>query len=79
MAANNAQANAINTSETFASAAANAALAAAEAFSSNGSNISSGTVPAARLPLIGNLTGVVIQADPGGTPSGSPGQMFFYY
>lgn len=45
----------------------------------NGSNISSGTVAAARLPFIGNLGGITVLADPGGTPSGSPGQMFFYY
>lgn len=45
----------------------------------NGGNISAGTVAAARLPFIGNLAGITVQADPGGTPSGSPGQMFFYY
>lgn len=28
---------------------------------------------------VGSMTGVVIQADPGGTPSGSPGEFFLYY
>jgi hypothetical protein len=45
----------------------------------NGSAVASGTVAAARLPKIGSLTGITIQADPGGTPSGAAGDMFFYY
>lgn len=40
-----------------AAGAAAAAQAAAEAFSANGSNISSGTVPAANLPAISTLSG----------------------
>lgn len=31
------------------------------------------------LPNIGSLSGITIASDPGGTPSGSAGQMFFYY
>lgn len=31
------------------------------------------------LPNIGNMPGVVLQADPGGVPTGAPGQMFLYY
>jgi len=38
-----------------------------------------GTVPNSHLPNIGNMPGVTIAADPGTTPSGSPGQMFLYY
>lgn len=43
------------------------------------SKITSGTFPAAQLPLIGTLEGVTIQADPGTTPSGTYGDIFFYY
>lgn len=28
---------------------------------------------------VGSMTGVVVEADPGGTPSGSPGELFLYY
>lgn len=85
---------AIQTSEAFATAAdavvttnanafatgqANSAQAAAIATAANASNLSSGTVPNAQLPNIGNMPGVTIAADPGTTPSGSPGQIFFYY
>jgi hypothetical protein len=63
----------------FASNAAGSALTAAETFAENASNIATGIVNANFIPLIGNLRGVVIQADPGGTPSGAPGTMFFYY
>lgn len=77
--ATNADATVLSNADAFATAAANAALAAAEAFAANGSNISGGTVAAARLPLIGNLAGVVIQADPGSTPGGSPGDWFMYF
>lgn len=45
----------------------------------NASNLASGTVPNARLPNIGSMPGVTIASDPGGTPSGSAGQIFFYY
>ncbi len=48
-------------------------------FSLAGSQITSGTVAAARLPNVGTMPGVTIQADPGGTPSGSVGQLFLYY
>lgn len=79
-AATNAQNAAIASSEAFATTVANNALAAAEAFAENGSNINAGTVAAAHLPLIGNLSGVVIMADPGGTPTGfPPGTMVFYF
>lgn len=74
-AANNAQANA----ETYALGVANTAQANAQNFASNGTNITSGTVAATRLPLIGNLGGVTIAVDPGTTPTGTAGQMFFYY
>lgn len=45
----------------------------------NAANISSGTIPTARIPNLLTLTGVTIQSDPGGTPSGTYGQIFFYY
>lgn len=62
-----------------AAAAQAAAVAIAEAFSANAGNLSAGSVPNARLPNIGSMPGVTIAADPGTTPTGSPGQMFFYY
>lgn len=55
------------------------AAAFAQASHSHSSAQVSGSFPASQLPLIGNLQGVVIQADPGGTPSGSPGTWFLYY
>jgi hypothetical protein len=64
---------------SFASSAASTAQSNAEAFSANASNLSSGTVPNARLQNIGLLPGVVIEADPGGTPTGAPGTMFFLF
>jgi hypothetical protein len=69
----------LSSAESFASAAAATAQSNAETFAANGSNINTGTVPAANLPLAGNLSGITIQADPGGTPSGSPGDIFYYY
>jgi hypothetical protein len=63
----------------FASNAAGSAQNAAETFAQNGSNIDTGQVNKNFLPLIGNMGGVFIQADPGGTPSGTAGQMYFYY
>jgi hypothetical protein len=69
----------LSSAESFASSAAATAQSNAEAFARNGSNINAGTVSAANLPLIGNLGGVTIQADPGGTPTGVAGDMFFYY
>jgi hypothetical protein len=71
--------SALAASTAFVKTAAATAQAAAIATAANGSNITSGTVAAARLPLIGNLTGITIAADPGTTPSGVAGQMFFYY
>jgi hypothetical protein len=46
---------------------------------SNATNLTSGAVPAGRLPNIGLMPGITIQADPGGTPSGAVGDMWFYY
>jgi hypothetical protein len=65
--------------ESFASSAAATAQSNAEAFSADASNLSSGQVPNAVLPEIGDMPGVTIQADPGGTPIGGPFEMFFYY
>jgi hypothetical protein len=77
--ANGAAATAQANAETYAATQASAAQSNAETFAANGSNISSGTVAAARLPKIGTLTGVTIQADPGITPSGTYGNIYFYY
>jgi hypothetical protein len=55
------------------------ALSGVNLTSLNASNLASGTVANARLPNIGSMPGVTIAADPGGTPSGSPGQVFWYY
>jgi len=63
----------------FASNAAGSAQTAAETFAQNANNINTGKVGASFLPLIGNLSGVIIQADPGGTPSGPAGTIWFYY
>lgn len=52
---------------------------AAIATSGSATNLIAGTVPNARLPNVGLMPGVTIEADPGGTPSGSPGQIFFLY
>lgn len=65
--------------ESFASAASATAQSNAQIFAKNANNINTGTVGAAFLPLAGNLSGITIQADPGGTPSGSPGDIFYYY
>jgi hypothetical protein len=65
--------------EAFATAAAASALASAETFAENASNISSGTVANAHLPNVGAGPGVTIQADPGTTPSGVFGDLFLYY
>jgi len=56
-----------------------AAAFAAASHSHAGSAITSGTVSASYLPKIGSLSGITIASDPGGTPSGSAGDMFFYY
>lgn len=56
---------------TTAAAAEGAAIAAAESYSNS---------TFVRLTTnVGSMTGVVIQSDPGGTPSGSPGELFLYY
>jgi hypothetical protein len=65
--------------ESFASAASATAQSNAETFSKNASNLSSGTVPNAQLPNIGLMPGVIIQADPGGTPTGPPGTMWLFF
>lgn len=79
----NAAAAAQNNAETYAlaqaAAAEAAAVATAENFAQNGSNITLGSISAARLPEIGALTGITIAADPGTVPSGVHGQMWFYY
>jgi hypothetical protein len=69
----------LSTAESFATNAANTAQNNAQIFAQNANNINTGTVGAAFLPLAGNLGGITIQADPGGTPSGSPGDIFYYY
>jgi hypothetical protein len=69
----------LSTAESFATNAANTAQNNAQTFARNANNINTGTVGAAFLPLAGNLGGITIQADPGGTPSGSPGDIFYYY
>ena len=74
-----ADATVLSTAETFATNAANTAQANAEAFSANASNLASGTVPNAQLPNVGLMPGVIIQADPGGTPSGPPGTIWLFY
>jgi hypothetical protein len=74
-AANTAQSNA----ETFATSAANTAQANAIATAANASNLSSGTVPNDRLPNPGIGPGVTIAADPGTTPSGAPGSIFYFF
>jgi len=38
-----------------------------------------GTVPNSHLPNVASGPGVTIQADPGGTPSGAAGSIWFYY
>jgi hypothetical protein len=73
----------LSTAETFATnaatTAANTAQSNAQTFSANASNLSSGTVPNAQLPNVGIGPGVIIQADPGGTPTGPPGTLWLYY
>jgi hypothetical protein len=82
-AANAAQSNAETYADASAAAAAaaaqSAAIAAAEAYSSNGSNITSGTVANARLKNVGIGPGVTIAANPGTTPTGAAGSVWFYY
>jgi hypothetical protein len=45
----------------------------------SGAQITSGTVPNAALPNPGVGPGVTIAADPGTTPTGTAGQIFYYY
>jgi len=63
----------------FAQNAANTAQSVAVATAANASNLSSGTVPNGVLPNPGIGPGVTIAADPGTTPSGAPGSIFYYY
>jgi hypothetical protein len=65
--------------ESFASSAAATAQSNAQIFAQNANNINTGTVGAAFLPLAGNLDGITIAVDPGTTPSGSPGDIFYFY
>lgn len=74
-AANTAQANA----EAFATSAAASAQNNAEVFAANANNLTSGKVANGRLPNPGVGPGVTIAPDPGTTPSGSAGQIFYYY
>ena len=69
----------LSTAESFASNAAATAQANAIASAKNASNLSSGTVPNAQLPNIALMPGVIIQADPGGTPTGPPGTMWLFF
>jgi hypothetical protein len=78
-AATNAQNAAIASAEAFATTVANNALSSAQSFAANANNISSGVVNPGFLPLIGNLRGTFLEADPGTTPSGVPGDMFFFF
>ena len=63
------------TAEAYAAAQASAAQAAAISAAA----ASAASLYVAKTTNIGSLTGVTIQADPGTTPSGSPGQVFWYY
>lgn len=45
----------------------------------NAVQLYAGTVPLARLPLPATMTGITIAADPGTTPSGTYGDIFYYY
>jgi hypothetical protein len=65
--------------EAYAASVAATAQANAIATAANASNLSSGTVPNAQLPNAALMPGITIQADPGGTPSGAPGDIFYYY
>jgi len=65
--------------EAYAASVAASAQANAIATAANASNLSSGTVPNAQLPNAALMPGITIQADPGGTPSGAPGDIFYYY
>ena len=49
------------------------------ALSISGAQITSGTVPNAHLPNPGVGPGVTIAADPGTTPTGAAGQIFYYF
>lgn len=62
-----------------AQAAITSAVSAAESFSSDASNLASGTVPAARLPFAGLLPGITIAANPGTVPTGAAGSIWYYY
>lgn len=74
-AANNAQSAAVTTSEAY----TDTKVAAERALAQNASNLSSGTVPNAQLPLIGNMPGVTIAVDPGSAPTGVAGDVWMFY
>ena len=77
-AASTAQSNA----ETFAENASNLSsgtVALARLPALPASQITSGTIANALLPNVAAGPGVIIQADPGTTPSGTFGDIFFYY
>jgi hypothetical protein len=44
-----------------------------------GTQVTSGTIAAARIAAAGTLPGITIQSDPGTTPTGTYGQIFYYY
>jgi hypothetical protein len=54
-------------------------LTATTAFCTNASNLNAGTVPNAQLPNAGAGPGITIAADPGTVPTGTYGQLFYYY
>jgi hypothetical protein len=67
-AANTAQSNAVATSEAFTTS-----------FASNASNLTTGAVSNALLPNAAAGPGVTIQADPGTTPTGTFGDIFYFF
>lgn len=54
-------------------------VASAVTDTTNATNITSGVLPNGRLSNIANSAGFTIVADPGGTPTGTFGQIFAYY
>jgi hypothetical protein len=57
----------------------NATAAAAESAAIAAAASSAASLYVAKTTTVGLMTGVTIQADPGGTPSGSPGDLFLFY
>ena len=62
-----------------AAAAQAAAITSANNTSANAAHLSSGTVPNAQLPNLGSMPGVTIRSNPGTVPTGSAGDIWFYY